>query len=105
MIKDRTIENQKAVQKPAMLKPGTIFDASIINKAFITNEKNPKVKNVIGKVINFTTGLIKMFITPRTTARIIALTNVIVAPGIIYVAISMVNVEINKCVNIFMKVL
>jgi len=75
------IENQKAVQNPATLKPGTIFDARIINSALITKEKSPKVMTVSGNVIIFTRGLINMLIIPKTTARTRAPTIVTDAPG------------------------
>ncbi len=81
MIKDKTIENQKAVQKPATLNPGTIFEARMINRAFITSEKRPRVIMVKGSAITFTTGLMKTFIIPKTTAKTIALKSVTVVPG------------------------
>jgi hypothetical protein len=104
-MRDNTIENQKAVQKPATLKPGTIFEARMMNRAFITSEKIPRVRMVTGRAISLTTGLIKIFIIPKTTARTTAPKSVTVAPGTRYVAIIMANVETNKCINIFMGLL
>ena len=102
---DKTIENQNAVQKPATENPGTTFAASIINPAFITRENNPRVRSVIGKVINFTIGLINMFIIPRTTATMIEATRVTVAPGSKYDVIIIAIADTNKCVNDFIKIL
>ena len=82
-MSDKTIENHRAVQKPATLNPGTILAAKIINNAFITSENSPRVSIVKGSAIIFTTGLIKTFITPRTTARTIEPSKVTVTPGII----------------------
>lgn len=81
LIRDNTIENQKAVQKPETVNPGTIFEAKIINKAFIISEKIPKVNIVRGKVIIFINGLMNIFITPKTTERTIAPVRVTDAPG------------------------
>lgn len=104
-ISDKTIENQNAVQNPATSNPATIFDAKIINRAFITSEKRPRVSIVIGKAMSLTTGLIKIFIIPKTTAKTTALKSVTVAPGTRYVAIIMANVETIKCINIFISLL
>jgi hypothetical protein len=81
LIKESIIENQKAVQKPETVNPGTILEARITNSAFITSEKIPRVSTVKGKVIIFINGLINIFITPKTTARTIAPVNVTDAPG------------------------
>lgn len=75
------IENQNAVQKPETVKPGTIFEAKIINKALITKEKIPSVSIVSGNVITLTNGFIKIFITPKTTANTTAPVKVTDAPG------------------------
>ena len=104
-IKDKTIENNNAVQNPATSNPGTIFEAKIINRAFMTSEKRPRVSMVIGRVINLTTGLIKIFIIPKTTAKTTALGSVTVAPGTRYVAMIIANVETTKCINIFILLL
>lgn len=101
-MSESAIENQRAVQKPATLNPGTIFAASKINKALITSENNPRVRSVKGKAINFTTGFIKTFMMPSTTAKITALHRVTVAPGTMYVAMIMAKAPTTKCMNIFM---
>ncbi len=80
---DKTIENQKAVQKPETLKFGTIFDAKIINNAFIIKEKRPRVIIVSGRATNLTRGFIKIFITPKTTAKTTDPKSVTVTPGTI----------------------
>jgi len=100
-MSDSTIENQKAVQKPATLKLGTIASASRINSAFITSENMPSVSIVRGNAMILTTGLMNTFITPSTIASTTALVSVIVVPGIRYVAISIATVETNRCMNIF----
>ncbi len=69
LTRDRTMENKKAVQNPAILKPGTIFEASMINNALRTRENIPKVTTVSGKVSKVRTGLIKALIIPNTTAK------------------------------------
>lgn len=99
--RDRIIENQKAVQKPETLKPGTILEAKITNKAFINKENNPKERIVIGKVIILTKGLINIFITPKTTAKTKAPVNVTVAPGNKYAEIIIAMADTSKCDNSF----
>ena len=59
----------KAERNPSTEKPGTILSASITIRAFITMEKRPKVIIESGRVRRVSTGLIKMFIAPKTTAR------------------------------------
>jgi len=100
-MSDSAIENQKAIQKPATLKPGTMAAASSINSAFITSENNPSVSTVSGKATSLTTGLINTFITPSTIESITALMSVIVVPGIRYVATMIAAVETNRCMSIF----
>ena len=84
MTSERTMENQNAVQKPAMWKLGTIAAASMINSAFMTSEKIPSVKMVIGSAMSFTTGLMSKLITPSTIAKMTAPSTVTVAPGTRY---------------------
>jgi len=102
-INDNTIPNKKAVKKPETPKPGTSLEASIINNAFMTSEKRPSVKIVIGRAIIFTIGLIKIFMTPRTTAKTRLLPSVTVTPGTTLVAIIMAKAETNKCIMIFIS--
>jgi len=104
-IKDKTMANQKAVQKPATEKPGTMWAARRINSAFMTSEKIPSVKMVSGNVMSLTTGLIKIFMMPSTTAKMTALKSVTVAPGTKNVAIKMASVETKRCIMIFIPVL
>ena len=94
MIKDTTIENRSAVQNPETVKSGTIFAASIIRPAFMNREKRPKVRIFIGRVNRKIIGLMKIFITPRTTARTKAAIKVTVTPGIRYAAKMMASAEI-----------
>ena len=93
-IKETTIENNNAVQKPETLKSGTIFAVSIIRPAFITRENNPRVRIFNGRVNRKIIGLINIFIIPSTTARTRAARRVTVTPGIRYAAKSMASVEI-----------
>lgn len=90
------MENQKAVQKPAILKPGTIAAASNMNSAFMTSEKIPSVTIVRGNVMSLTTGLINTFIIPSTIANTTAPVIVITVPGMRYVAIRIATVETNR---------
>ena len=80
-MSDSTIENQNATQNPATEKPGTNFDTSIINKAFIKSEKIPKVSIFIGKVSIFIIGLINMLIKVSTMTSTKALIQVTCTPG------------------------
>lgn len=93
--------NQNADQKPDTPKLGTIFEAKIINAAFITREKIPRVSIVRGNAINFTIGFIKIFIIPRTIDKITALIIVTVTPGTKYAETIIAITETIKCVNIF----
>ena len=54
---------------------------SKMKTALITSEKMPKVKIVIGKATSLTTGLIKILITPSTTAKMTAARMVTNVPG------------------------
>lgn len=71
----------KAVQKLEIENPGTILSTTTTNRAFINNEKRPSVMMVIGKVTNFTKGLIDIFITPKTIATTKAPKKVTETPG------------------------
>lgn len=93
LIRERTIENHNAGQNPVTSKPSTIFEASIIKRALITKEKSPKVMIVSGRARIFTTGLIKIFIIPKTIAKTIEPKRVTVTPGTKYVATIMANAE------------
>lgn len=65
---DKTILPKIAASQPSIVRPGTT--AETINKtiALIINENNPNVIIVIGRVINFRIGLIKVLTTPKTIA-------------------------------------
>jgi len=68
--------NSKAHQNPATLKPGTIHEVSIINKALITKVKSPSVKIFIGSDKTSKIGFIKAFNIPITKATSNATTKV-----------------------------
>ena len=53
MIKPRTIPPQNAATKLATRNPGTNADASSIISALMTNQNNPRVSRVRGKVMTF----------------------------------------------------
>ena len=53
---------------PEMVKPSTKWAQSITIKPLITKENSPKVSKLIGKVNNFTIGLIIILMMPNTIA-------------------------------------
>lgn len=53
---------------PAMVNPSTKWAQSITIKPLITKENSPKVSKLIGKVNNFTIGLIIILMMPNTIA-------------------------------------
>ena len=60
--------------------------------------KIPKVNIVIGRVRIVRTGLIKVLITPKTIATIIAVTNPsILTPGKTYAAAKTAMLDIRRC--------
>lgn len=68
LIKARMMLKKKAVQKPAISKPGTNQEASITISALMTRVKRPKVRILIGRVRNKTIGLMMMLTKASTTA-------------------------------------
>ena len=59
-----------AVVNESIIKPSTSLDVRISNPALITNVNNPRDINVIGKVSNLITGLMKVVTIPQTRAVI-----------------------------------
>lgn len=59
---------RNALAKPLTSKPGTSAAVSMIIKALMTNANRPKVKTDSGAVKNQSTGRMKAFIRPSTTA-------------------------------------
>jgi len=98
LIKEKIIANQNAGQKPDTANPGTIEDASITNKAFITRENIPRVKIFNGRVSKNTIGLINTLIKASTTARIKAPTGVTITPGNKYAVIIIAIAETIQCI-------
>jgi hypothetical protein len=97
LIKDTHIENRSAVQNPETEKSGTIRAANKIKVAFITRENRPSVSIVIGNVSTKIIGLMNIFITPNTTAKISAPDKVTDTPGSTYADIKIAPVEIIQC--------
>ncbi len=80
---DKTIEPSNALKKPSTSNPGTIQPANLNNKAFIINEKSPKVIRFTGKEINCNIGFTNVFINAITTDTSIAVRKLaILIPGI-----------------------
>lgn len=72
---DRTVETIEittaariADRAESTIMPVTTWEASHNTIAFITKVKSPKVRRLIGKVMNTKNGLIKILISPITTA-------------------------------------
>lgn len=65
----------------------------------MTNEKRPRVKILIGRVRINTSGLIKILISAKTTAKTIAPTKVTSTPGKRYALIMIAIVATNQCVK------
>jgi hypothetical protein len=97
LINEKIIANQKAGQNPDTAKPGTIYDAIITNKAFITRENIPKVRIFNGSVSKKTIGFINTLIKPSTTASTRAPIGVTMTPGIKYAVITIAIAEIIQC--------
>ena len=70
---DSTSEPNSALQKLSIVTPGAKYPAIINNNALIISPKRPKVKRLIGKVINVISGRIKMLINAIIKQIIIAL--------------------------------
>ena len=62
------MEETTAVQKPAMVNPGTIVEASHNKNTLIRNAKRPKVKIEIGRAIICKIGFRSELIIPITIA-------------------------------------
>ena len=65
---DNKIDPINAGRNPATVNPGTMYAASINNKAFIINVNNPRVMRLRGRVRNRIIGLMNKFINPITAA-------------------------------------
>ena len=72
---DKTILNNKAVQKESTLNPETRLSHNKIMTALMTNKKSPKVITVTGSVNKTNTGFTNIFSKPNTTETIMAALN------------------------------
>jgi len=73
---------RSAHQKFLTLNPGTIAETNKTKRAFITNEKIPRVKILSGNVKRDIIGLMNIFMIPRSKATIRATVKPeIVTPG------------------------
>ncbi len=61
-----------AVNIPSTLKPGTNHEVIKSKKPFIKNVKIPKLRRLMGSVINMRNGLISRFTIPRIKAAAVA---------------------------------
>jgi hypothetical protein len=103
VIKDRTTENSIAHQKPATPNPGTMYEESMMSRAFMTKVNKPRVKTFIGSVSRTIIGFMKALIAPSTTARISATKKPsIFTPGKTYAVIMMATAHMIQLMKIFM---
>src|SRR6056297_1777362 len=86
---ENSIKPNKAAKKPEIEKPGTIYAASINNKALIIRVNNPRVSKFIGRVTSIINGLIKVFIKAITAALTKAAPKLVISmPGTIQATIN-----------------
>jgi len=82
-IRDRTTELRRAVRKPSMANPGVKWAANMRRSTFKIRAKRPKVMKVMGRVMSFKKGLMKVLITPMTMAAMMAVVKLsMIKPGI-----------------------
>lgn len=75
IISETTIDPMSAGMKPVIVNPVTTNDANQKNNALRMIPKIPRVRIFTGSVKIEITGLIKVFISPRTSATKSAVTN------------------------------
>lgn len=71
-MRDKTNEEMIAVVNVAISNPGTNFEVPHRRNTLIKKAAIPKVKIEIGRAINWSIGLMKVFTTPIATAATIA---------------------------------
>ncbi len=103
----KTKLNTRAHKNPSTENPGTMFAASSIKSACITNVKSPKVRIVIGKVKIIKIGFKIALKIPMTSAAIRAAVKFVTCtPGKKYAAAktaSPLNIQLIKIVILFVE--
>jgi 3-dehydroquinate dehydratase len=98
---ESTSAKKNAGQNPTIINPGTKYAVSIAIRAFMTSEKRPSVRMVIGRVRMRRIGRMNRLIAPRITAATSAPTGVTMTPGTMYAATKIAIAEVNQWKNIF----
>lgn len=70
--RERTMEPRMAVIKESMSKPGVMAAAAISRTMLRMRAKSPRERIVMGRVMSWRMGLIKVLMIPMTTAAIMA---------------------------------
>jgi hypothetical protein len=98
---ESTIPKTKAHKKLSIVKPGTSWLTKIINKAFNTNVKTPRVKILIGRVKIISIGFKNALIIPKikaTTKEVVKLATW--TPGIMYAMLKITIALTTQLINI-----